>query len=192
MSYLTTMWKHFKTVCRHKIYVFQECRACGITWQGITHDLSKFSWVEFGPAARYFQGNRSPIEAEKEDLGYSFAWLHHKGINPHHWEFWTDFAEEDGSIITNKIPFNYVVEMVCDWVGAGKAYQKERWTTDSPMNYFIKMRKGRHFHPDTEDLIVLFLDGIKFKGLAEFHKMAKCESPYSYLRVDYEGKYYIP
>ena len=40
-------WKHFKTVYNHKKFVYQECRACGIIWQGITHDLSKFSPIEF-------------------------------------------------------------------------------------------------------------------------------------------------
>ena len=189
MNDLEKMWKHFKTICRHKHYVFQECRACGITWQGITHDLSKFGRIEFVPSARYFQGDRSPIEAEKEKCGYSFAWLHHKGCNPHHWEFWTDFAEADGSIITNKIPYKYVVEMICDWIGAGKAYQKEAWTTESPMIHYKKMRNGRHFHPETDALIVGFLECIKDKGLDEFHKMARSECEYVYVRIDYEGEY---
>lgn len=187
MKTVEMAWKHFKTICRHKYFVYRECRACGLTWQGITHDLSKFSAIEFIPSAKYFQGNRSPIEAEKEGCGYSFAWLHHKGCNPHHWEFWTDFAEEDGSIIANKIPYKYVVEMICDWIGAGKAYQKEAWTQDSPMNHYKKMRKGRYFNPETDALIVSFLECIRDKGLNEFHKMAKCESPYSYLWSDYEG-----
>lgn len=189
MKTIQMAWRHFKTVCRHKHYVFQECRACGLTWQGITHDLSKFSAKEFIPSAKYFQGNRSPIEAEKEDCGYSFAWLHHKGCNPHHWEFWTDFSETDGSVIANKIPYKYVVEMICDWIGAGKAYQKETWTTESPMIHYLKMRKGRHFHPKTDTLIMMFLQCIKHDGLEEFHKMAKGDSPYTYLKIDYEGKY---
>ena len=189
MKTITKLWRHFKTVCRHKSVVFQECRACGITWQGIKHDMSKFSAAEFVPSAKYFQGNRSPIEAEKEDCGYSFAWLHHKGTNPHHWEFWTDFAESDGSIITNKIPYKYVVEMICDWIGAGKVYQKEAWTPESPMIHYRKMRKGRHFHPETDELIITFLQCIKEKGLDEFHRMAKGEGGYVYLKTDYEGKY---
>ena len=189
MKTLQMAWKHFKTVCKHKYVVYRECRACGLAWQGFTHDLSKFSIAEFVPSAKYFQGNRSPIEAEKDDCGYSFAWLHHKGCNPHHWEFWTDFTEEDGSVIANKIPYKYVVEMICDWVGAGKVYQKEAWTTDSPMIHYKKMRKGRHFHPDTDKLIISFLECIRDKGLDEFHKMAKGAGGYVYLRIDYEGEY---
>lgn len=90
-------WKHFKTICKHKAVVFKECRACGITWQGLVHDLSKFSPAEFTASAKYFQGDKSPIEAEKEATGYSAAWNHHKGHNPHHWEYWTDF-DEDGEV----------------------------------------------------------------------------------------------
>ena len=181
--------KHFLTVCRHKKVVLQECKACGMLWRGLVHDLSKFSPTEFASSAKYFQGNRSPIEAEKEDCGYSLAWLHHKGCNPHHWEFWTDFDEKDGHVIANKIPYQYVVEMICDWVGAGKVYQKERWTPESPMIHYKKMRSGRHFHPDTDALILKFLNCIKDKGLDEFHKMAKNEDGYSYVRLDYEEKY---
>ena len=59
--------KHLKTVLIHKWYVFKECVSCGIIWQGIIHDLSKFSFTEFISSAKYFQGNRSPINAEKED-----------------------------------------------------------------------------------------------------------------------------
>lgn len=165
-------FRHFKTVCRHKHYVLKECAGCGILWQGLIHDLSKFGPVEFTSSAKYFQGNRSPIEAEKEAIGYSKAWLHHKGHNKHHWEYWTDFAD-DGSIIANEIPINYVIEMVCDWIGAGKAYTKDKWTQNSPMIHYTKMRKGRYFHPATDKLIIEFLTIISNEGLDAFHKHAK-------------------
>lgn len=126
---MSDLIKHFKTVCKHKAIVFHECRKCGLWWRGLVHDLSKFSPTEFGPSARYFQGNKSPIEAEKRAKGYSLAWQHHMGHNPHHWEYWIDYGK-DGGIITVKIPFKYVVEMVCDWIGAGKVYSGENWTQD--------------------------------------------------------------
>ena len=171
MSYI---WKHFKTVCKHKWIVFRECAACGIAWQGLTHDLSRFSTTEFISSAKYFQGNRSPIEAEKDAVGYSASWLHHKGHNPHHWEYWTDFRN-NGEVIANRIPKKYVVEMVCDWIGAGKAYYSATWTQRSPIEYYNKVRAGRYFHKDTEDLILDFLECIANDGLDAFHKMAKME-----------------
>ena len=181
-------WKHFKTVCKHRAVVFCECKACGIVWRGLVHDLSKFSSVEFGPSARYFQGDRSPIEMEKAENGYSAAWKHHKGHNAHHWEYWTDF-DQNGNVVANKIPYQYVVEMVCDWIGAGMVYSGDNWNQGAPLQYYLDVRSGRHFHPETEKLILRFLICIRDDGLEEFHRMARCQSPYSYLRVDYEGEY---
>ena len=165
-------WKHFKTVVRHKHYVFRECAACGIFWQGLAHDMSKFGLTEFASSARYFQGTRSPIEAEKEEIGYSKAWLHHKGHNKHHWEYWTDFAD-DGSIIANQMPIKYAIETVCDWVGAGKAYSKEEWTQQAPLIHYNKMRKGRYFHPSTEKILLECVNLIADQGLDAFHKYAR-------------------
>ena len=162
------LWKHFKTVCKHKAVVFRECRACGFAWRGLTHDLSKFSPAEFLPSARYFQGNRSPIEAEKAEKGYSAAWQHHKGHNPHHWEYWVEY-DENGTVVPLKIPYPYVIEMICDWVGAGQVYNGGNWTQADPMAHYNRTRKERHFHPETEQLILMFLRCIEHGGLYSFH-----------------------
>lgn len=172
MTNVKSMWKHFLTVNKHRWVVFNECRQSGITWQGIIHDMSKFSLQEFCASAKYFQGNKSPIEQEKDSVGYSVAWLHHKGHNKHHWEWWVDF-DKDGKIIANQIPVKYVIEMVCDWIGAGKVYNKDKWTQEEPLNYYNKVRSGRYFHPETEELLVRLLTIIKEKGLDEFHKVCK-------------------
>lgn len=182
MSYI---FRHFMTVHRHRKIVFSECRACGIFWRGLIHDISKYSPTEFISSARYFQGDRSPIEAEKARVGYSSAWLHHKGRNRHHWEYWIDFSD-DGSVIASKIPYIYVVEMVCDWIGAGKVYSKEKWTRKSPLDYYNKVREGRYFHPDTESLILIFLNMINEHGLELFHEAARGQGSYSRLRECYE------
>lgn len=175
-----TMWLHFKTISKHKMIVGRECMACGQIIRGIMHDNSKYSITEFAPSARFFQGDKSPIDEEKAKRGYSLAWQHHKGHNPHHWEYWTDF-DSDGQIIANKIPYKYVVEMVCDWVGAGMVYSKQRWSQKEPLNYYRRVRKGRHFNPDTEVLIESFLLCIARDGLNEFHKMARGKGKHGYV-----------
>jgi len=164
---------HLKTVCTHKSAVYHQCKACGLGWQGNIHDMSKFSPVEFLSSVKYFQGNRSPIEAEKEAIGYSKGWLHHKGKNKHHWEYWCDFSAKDGHIIKNKMPKKYLVEMLCDWIGAGKAYLKENWNTTQPLKYYYKVQNGRHLHPDTEAMVVYFLTIVNDYGLEEFHRKVK-------------------
>lgn len=68
-------------------------------------------------------------------------------------------------------------------------YSGEKWTQEEPLAYYQKVREGRHFHPKTEILLISFLKCIRDKGLDEFHKMAKCQPPYSYLWIDYEGLY---
>ena len=92
---------HFKTITHHKKLVMEHCFKVGLYYQGITHDLSKFSPVEFLAGARYFQGNRSPNEAERAAKGYSSAWLHHKGRNKHHLEYWIDYSPEGNHHLYN-------------------------------------------------------------------------------------------
>lgn len=179
--------KHFVTVMRHKKYVFQECRHCGIGWQGLKHDLSKFSLTEFNSSAQYFQGNRSPIKAEKVKKGYSLAWQHHMGHNPHHWQYWIDYAS-NGSLILVKIPYKYVVEMVCDWIGAGKAYNKGKWSEDMPMRHYKKQYQERHLHRDTDKLLYIFCDYIQKRGLKDFYILAKSKP----FRQEYESGWKYP
>lgn len=165
-------WRHLKTISKHRWIVFCLMCKCGYPLQGVVHDLSKFSATEFLPSAQYFQGNRSPIEAEKEAVGYSAAWLHHKGRNPHHWEYWVDFAE-NGEPIPARIPYKYVIEMMCDFVAAGMTYSKEAWTQEEPLRYFDKVCKGRHYHPETKRLIHLYLTEIKKRGIDRACELAK-------------------
>jgi len=125
---------HFKTITLHKYFVLIECWKRGLYWQGIVHDLSKYSFYEFFTSARYFQGDSTPVAVEKKEVGYSRAWLHHKGINMHHWEYWTDFFE--GIIKPCKIPEKYLIEIACDMIGASKAYLKHKYNQKEPLAYF--------------------------------------------------------
>ena len=94
MGKLLVAWRHFKTITTHRILVMQGCFKMGLYWQGLTHDLSKYSPTEFMTGVRYYQGNKSPNAAEREEKGYSEAWLHHKGRNRHHYEYWTDVTKD--------------------------------------------------------------------------------------------------
>ena len=40
-------WHHFKTITHHKYLVLCGCFQVGLYWQGLTHDLSKYSPTEF-------------------------------------------------------------------------------------------------------------------------------------------------
>ena len=116
-------WRHLKTVQCHRRLVRQHCFRLGLYWQGLTHDLSKFSPVEFWAGVKYFQGDRSPNDAQRRDKGYSASWMHHKGRNRHHFEYWTDYGVSGEGIIGVEMPKKYVAEMFCDRLAASKVYR---------------------------------------------------------------------
>lgn len=144
---------HTKTVFRHKKVVFVHCCKAGIVWQGIVHDLSKFTPAEFIPGIKYFQGFRSPNEAEREDIGYSNAWIHHKGVNNHHYEHWTDFSLDKKEYVPVKMPLKYVKEMFCDRVAASKIYRGDKYQQTDPYGYLKNRTTQEHIHPETAKLL---------------------------------------
>lgn len=131
--------EHFRTITEHRRLVRRGCFSVGLYLQGLTHDLSKYSPAEFLVGAKYYQGYRSPNNAEREDIGYSSAWLHHKGRNKHHYEYWIDYsATELKGMVPARMPIRYIVEMYMDRVAASKIYNKGHFETDMPLKYFLK------------------------------------------------------
>lgn len=156
-------WGHLTTITRHKYRVTKLCFRCGLYKQGLLHDLSKYSWVEFRSGVIYFQGNRSPIDREKEIVGYSLGWLHHKGRNKHHWEYWLDNSASGIQAI--QMPTNYVIEMFCDRVVASQIYQKDAYQDDSALLYYQNGRNHIVIHPQTDILITHLLTYLRDYGL---------------------------
>jgi hypothetical protein len=170
------VWAHFKTVMHHKKLVRQGCFQVGLYRQGIFHDLSKFSPTEFLVGCKYFQGDRSPNNAEREEKGLSYSWLHHKGRNKHHMEYWIDFGlGTEHAMIGMKMPTKYVVEMFFDRVAASKTYQKEAYTPESPWMYYVKGQKFHVIHPESKQLLEEMLLMLKDKGEEETCRYIKKE-----------------
>lgn len=157
--------EHLHTILRHKVAVYKAMRDCGKPFQGLMHDMSKFSPVEFWEGVKYYQGTRSPIEACKEDQGYSMAWFHHRGRNPHHSQYWVDISF--GEIKPCEMPWRYVLEFICDGVGAGKAYSGELWTKNSPLNYWHKKDCKSYYHEKTRAKILFYYEEIARMGWDE-------------------------
>lgn len=172
-------FKHLKTVTRHRRLVRRLCFKCGLYRQGLMHDLSKFSRAEFKPGVKFYQGNRSPQAKEREELGFSAAWLHHKGRNKHHAEYWTDSGGV-GAMTPVEMPPKYLAEMVCDRVAASKIYKGKDYTSASPLQYFSDRRDSVVMHPKTAETLERFLTMLKdegeektFKELKKFVKESK-------------------
>lgn len=162
-------WKHFKTITHHKYLVAQGCFQVGLYWQGLLHDLSKYSPVEFMAGVRYYQGTRSPNNAEREAKGYSAAWLHHKGRNRHHFEYWVDYSLEGkpGIMAPVPMPSHCIVEMFMDRIAACKVYQGERYTDASPLEYYNRGTIRAPLHPDTRKKLERLLKMLAEKGEQE-------------------------
>lgn len=165
--------KHFRTITRHRHAVIKHCEKAGILWQGLLHDLSKYSPTEFINGARYWQGTRSPNAREREVYGYSRAWLHHKGRNRHHFEYWTDFDINVRQTMPVKMPLKYVAEMFCDRVAASKIYKGEKYKDSDPFEYFDSGRDHRSMHPETSDFLEKLLRMLMEKGEDETFKYLK-------------------
>jgi hypothetical protein len=130
------------------------CFKIGLIKQGFLHDLSKYSPEEFLIGIKYYQGDRSPNAIEKLEKGYSSSWLHHKGRNKHHFEYWIDYGpdEKDG-LMGMKMPLKYVLEMCCDRIAASKVYSGDSYTTDVPWDYYSKRKDYIDLHKDTRSLL---------------------------------------
>ena len=166
-------WEHLKTITYHKYLVMKGCFKVGLYYQGMMHDLSKYSPTEFLVGARYYQGDRSPNNAEREDIGFSSAWLHHKGRNRHHYEYWMDYNPETKRMEPVEMPLKYVKEMFCDRVAASKIYQGKNYTTEHPLQYFQRAKSRILIHPNTSALLEKLLVMLKEKGEDETFRYLK-------------------
>lgn len=126
--------------------------------------MSKYSPTEFLPGVKYYQGSRSPNEAEREAYGHSKAWMHHKGRNRHHFEYWTDYNPKTRVVEPVEMPLNFVKEMFCDRVAASKIYMGDKYTESAPLEYFMRSKSRRVIHPKTSDLIESLLVMLKEQG----------------------------
>jgi len=138
--------------------VILHCKKAGILCQGLLHDLSKYTPTEFLAGARYYtDGTKSPNETEREIFGYSPAWLHHKGRNRHHFEYWNDYNKEAGRVMPVVMPKKWVKELLCDRVAASKIYQGKNYTNQHPLSYFLRGNTNRFIADETAQAVENFL-----------------------------------
>lgn len=214
MNYFKKLFCHLRTITKHKLLVMKYCFKLGLFKQGLLHDNSKYSPIEFFTSVKYYSGTRSPIDAEKEDKGYSLVWQHHKGHNPHHWEYWIDnigpvevkertvYETSTGEKIpivakhlrsnptALEIPINYVLEMICDWISAGQTYLGDKWTCKEPYSYYKKFESSRIINENSKKIIENILISIKDYGIDyTFYKIKNNFGIFIDNSLVYIGKY---
>ena len=159
--------KHFLTITKHRWMVRKHCFRVGLYWQGLTHDLSKYTWQEFRSGILYYQGTRSPNSRERELNGYSLAWMHHKGRNKHHFEYWSDVSPVTKCYEPVPMPLRYITEMFCDRVAACKIYRGKDYNDSAALEYYSRGNARAKMHPSTADQLEEWLRMLAEKGEKE-------------------------
>ena len=177
------LFKHLKVVLKHKHYVLINSFHLGIPLQGIVHDLSKYSPTEFWEGVKYFNGKHSPITDCKKTEGYSKAWLHHKGRNKHHTDYWVDLSAPDKTPI---IPYQYVAEMLCDKLAAGLIYKGKEWTKGYELEYWVNERDKTLVNDQVENLITDFFTQVSQVGIDRALTKKNVKELYKKYCIDYK------
>ena len=161
---LKNIFKHFHKICTHKKWVFHYCRKAGIGWRGFWHDMSKFSPTEFWESVKYYQGDSSPIDAAKKDKGWSKAWMHHKGRNRHHYEYWIDNFDNGGEALI--MPFDDALELLCDYLAAGRAYMGKGFSYTAEYQWW----RGKQSKPLKMHAVIQWFVSTTLADLAEMEQ----------------------
>ena len=181
--YLKNIIGHFMVITRHKWVVFKLCCKVGQPWRGLVHDLSKYSPTEFWEGVKYFNGKHSPITDCKKTEGYSKAWLHHKGRNKHHTDYWVDLSAPDKTPI---IPYPYVAEMLCDKLAAGLIYKGKEWTKEYELEYWVNERDKTLVNDQVENLITDFFTQVSQVGIDRALTKKNVKELYKKYCIDYK------
>lgn len=168
--------KHLATITRHRHQVIKNCFRAGIGARGLLHDLSKYSLSELLPSVRLYQGTRSPNERARELYGYSSAWLHHKGRNKHHFEYWQDVNVTTKRYEPIRMPDKYLKEMVCDRIAASKVYKGSCYTDSSALEYLLSGTDKEAMHPETYAKLLFYLTYLAENGEKELFRVMRKSS----------------
>ncbi len=184
---VSNFFKHIKLVSKHKWLVFKFSVKLGIPFRGLMHDLSKFSYDEFWESVKYYDGKVSPITKCKQENGYSKAWLHHKGRNKHHVQYWVDLGTKG---VAPVIPYKYVVEMICDKLSASITYNGKNWTNSSEYEYWVKEKKRIIVNPKIENFLEEVFLNLKENGLEKILDKKYLKETYKKNCIDDKTEYY--
>lgn len=121
------------------------------------HDNSKRQPKEYKAYDAFFYGRNKSFQVVQD---FNYAWLHHIHHNPHHWQYWVLINDdpEEGTIAL-EMPYEYVVEMICDWWSfswkTGNLYEIFDW--------YDQHRDRMILADNTKKLVERFLEEIKME-----------------------------
>lgn len=145
--------RYLKYVLRHKWFVFVAGRKTGAPlWRLLIHDWSKFSRAEWTPYVHMFY-----LYPSSGSDTFDKAWLHHIHTNKHHWQHWL-LQKDDGDVVCLPMPNKYILEMVADWMGAGRAITGSWDIDDWYKKNYGKIRLEIHTRNKVNHILGLIVD----------------------------------
>lgn len=124
---------------------------------GTMHDYSKTDVSEYYAYDEYFYGNNRSYQVVQD---FNEAWLHHIHRNPHHWQYWVLIKDEaDEGLVTIQMPYNYVIEMICDWW----AFSWNKGNLTEIFDWYDNHKDYMKLHHDTRKTVESILGKIKNK-----------------------------
>lgn len=172
---------HLHLINKHRWTVFKLSIKAGIPFRGLIHDLSKYTPTEFWESVKYYNGSHSPIPEARKIQGYSKAWLHHKGRNKHHSEYWYDSQAKEPSPV---IPYKYVVEMICDKLAAGLVYNGKNWTKSTQKEYWERNKDKELANERVKSLLTEVFEQVSINGIDRTINSKNLKSLYKKYCID--------
>lgn len=127
-------------------------------WQiCFAHDQSKSELDEYEAYDAYFYGGNRSYSVMR---AYERAWLIHLHRNPHHWQHWILINDDpkEGEIIL-EMPYNYVIEMICDWW----AFSWAKGNLTEIFSWYNEHKDYMKLHPKTRKNVDDILEKIRAK-----------------------------
>lgn len=174
--YIKIFFNHLHRINKHRWIVFKLSIRAGIPFRGALHDLSKYSVIEFFEGVKYYNKEQSPIIKCKKENGYSEAWLHHKGRNKHHFEYWYDFACKNPAIV---MPYKYTVELICDTLAAGMVYRGKDWKEYMPLEYFNNRKDKEYINENIINVLQEVYTLVSIEGVQKTINKKKLKEIYT-------------
>lgn len=172
-SRIKRIWQHLSTINHHRFLVMKLCFRAGLYRQGLCHDLSKYSPAEFLIGVKYYTGIYSPNVEERKAKGYSDAWMHHKGRNRHHYEYWFDINPQTNLYEPVEMPRKYLVEMVLDRMAACMTYHGKNYNDSDALEYYISSKEPNTMHHETERQLHYLLELLAQQGDAAMFRFIR-------------------
>ena len=131
----------------------------------------------------YFSGYISDIKKDSYNINVDLILKNYQDNTTAQVIFKTDkdtytlsLNKEEG-LVGNKMPVNYVAEMLCDRIAACEVYRGKNYTSAAPMEYYEFTKKYITIHPETrallEKLLTILKDGGEESAYAYIRKLLK-------------------